>query len=265
MKDHQQPALSSVDSSKPETSPKRPTFGEAFRFWLKLGFISFGGPAGQIAIMHTELVEKKKWIEDSRFLHALNFCMLLPGPEAQQLATYIGWLLHRTWGGIIAGTLFVLPSVGVLWGLGYIYMAYGDVAWVASAFAGLKPAVLAVVAAAVLRIGKKALKNVVMWGLALLAFIAIFFFKSPFPAIIATAGLIGWMGSRIRRDLFVTSKEPGKNSESNSHVQDPPAVKAATLAQGSRYLPGALVDPGFFRRTDFGLESHGYPRRRVFQ
>ena len=120
-------------------------------------------------------------------------------------------------------------------------------------------------AAAVLRIGEKALKNVVMWGLALLAFIAIFFFKSPFPAIIAAAGLIGWMGSRIRRDLFVTSKEPGKNSESNSHVQDPPAVKAATLAQGSRYLPGALVDPGFFRRTDFGLESHGYPRRRVFQ
>ena len=159
---------------KPEPSataaePVHPTFKEALRFWFKLGFISFGGPAGQIAIMHTELVERKKWISEHRFLHALNFCMLLPGPEAQQLATYTGWLLHRTWGGIVAGALFVLPSVVVLWVLAYVYMVYGDVAWVAAAFAGLKPAVLAVVAAAVIRIGKKALKNQVMWGIAALA------------------------------------------------------------------------------------------------
>src|SRR5687767_13383939 len=150
---------------------KHPSFAEALRFWLKLGFISFGGPTGQIAIMHTELVEKKRWISEARFLHALNYCMLLPGPEAQQLATYVGWLLHKTWGGVVAGALFVIPSMFILWGLSFAYVSFGDVPWVAAIFSGLKPAVLAIVAAAVLRIGSKALKNEVMWAIATLAFV----------------------------------------------------------------------------------------------
>src|SRR5216117_2319660 len=173
--------------------PKRqvaPSFGTAFRFWLKLGFISFGGPTGQIAIMQTELVEKKRWISQSRFLHALNFCMLLPGPEAQQLAIYVGWLLHKTWGGIVAGAFFVIPSIFILWTLSFIYAAYGNVPWIAAIFYGLKPAVTAIVAVAVIRIGRKALKNEVMWTLAALAFIAIFFFHAPFPIIILIAGVI---------------------------------------------------------------------------
>src|SRR2546430_4809563 len=161
-----------------------PTFGEAFKFWLKLGFISFGGPTGQIAIMQTELVEKKKWISQSRFLHALNFCMLLPGPEAQQLAIYIGWLLHRTWGGIVAGSLFVIPSIFVLWALSYVYAAFGNVPSIAAIFYGLKPAIMAIVAVAVIRIGRKALRNEIMWMLAALAFVAIFFFHVAFPVII---------------------------------------------------------------------------------
>jgi len=181
----------------------RPTFAEAFRFWLKLGFISFGGPAGQIAIMHTELVERKRWISESRFLHALNYCMLLPGPEAQQLATYSGWLLHGTRGGLVAGTLFVLPAALLLWGLGLGYMLYGDVNWVRGMFDGLKPAVLAIVVAAVLRIGTRALKNPVMWTLAALAFVAFFFFNAPFPVIVLGAGSIGLVGGRWWRDHFL--------------------------------------------------------------
>ncbi|HYD83306.1 MAG TPA: chromate transporter, partial [Opitutus sp.] len=149
-----------------------PSFGEALRFWAKLGLISFGGPAGQIAIMHAELVEKKKWIGERRFLHALNFCMLLPGPEATQLAIYCGWLLHRTWGGIAAGVLFVLPAAVLLWGLSYVYVIYGDVPWIAAIFHGLKPAVAAIVAAAVLRIGRRALRNALMWAIAAMAFVA---------------------------------------------------------------------------------------------
>src|SRR5205809_1757247 len=153
-------------------SIRHPSFREAFRFWLKLGLISFGGPTGQIAIMQTELVEKKKWISQSRFLHALNFCMLLPGPEAQQLAVYIGWLLHKTWGGIVAGSLFVIPSIFVLWALSYIYAAFGNIPWIAAIFYGLKPAVMAIVAVGVIRIGRKALRNEIMWMLAAFAFIS---------------------------------------------------------------------------------------------
>src|SRR3989475_5727105 len=179
-----------------------PTFREAFRFWLKLGFVSFGGPSGQIAMMHAELVEKKKWIGEARFLHALNFCMLLPGPEAQQLAIYIGWLLHKTRGGIIAGTLFVIPSILILWALSYVYVAYGNIPWVAAIFYGLKPAVLAIVAAAVIRIGSKALKNAVMWSLALAAFVAIYFSRVPFPLIIISAGILGLIGSKILPQYF---------------------------------------------------------------
>src|SRR5213075_3273122 len=169
-------------SAAPMISPKSaPSFGEAFRFWVKLGFISFGGPTGQIAIMQTELVERKRWISQSRFLHALNYCMLLPGPEAQQLAIYIGWLLHKTAGGIVAGAFFVIPSIFVLWTLSFVYAAYGSVPWVAAIFYGLKPVVVAIVAAAVIRIGRKALKNELMWAIAVLAFVAIFFLKVPFP------------------------------------------------------------------------------------
>src|SRR5438128_8251560 len=179
-----------------------PSFAEAFRFWLKLGFISFGGPTGQIAIMQTELVEKKKWISQSRFLHALNFCMLLPGPEAIQLAIYIGWLLHKTRGGIVAGAFFVIPSIFILWALSYVYVAFGNIPWIAAIFYGLKPAVLAIVAAAVIRIGGKALKNAVMWSLALAAFVAIYFFRVPFPLIIISAGILGLVGSRILPQYF---------------------------------------------------------------
>src|SRR4030081_2195031 len=172
---------------------RAPSFGEAFRFWLKLGFISFGGPTGQIAIMQTELVEKKKWISQSRFLHALNFCMLLPGPEAIQLAIYTGWLLHKIRGGVVAGALFVIPSIFVLWTLSYIYAAFGNLPWIAAIFYGLKPAVTAIVLVAVIRIGRKALRNEAMWALAAVAFVAIYFFEVAFPAIVVGAGIIGFL------------------------------------------------------------------------
>src|SRR5882762_5375507 len=191
-----------TEVAEPAVVTSHPSFGEAFRFWLKLGFISFGGPTGQIAIMQTELVEKKHWISQARFLHALNYCMLLPGPEAQQLATYIGWLLHKTWGGIVAGAFFVIPSIFILWALSFVYAAYGNLPWIAAIFYGLKPAVMAIVAVAVIRIGQKALKNEVMWTLAALAFVAIFFFKIPFPLIILGAGLIGFLGGHVWKSKF---------------------------------------------------------------
>ena len=187
----------------PDTPPPAAVpFGEALRFWLKLGFISFGGPAGQIAIMHSELVERRRWISERRFLHALNFCMLLPGPEAQQLATYIGWLLHRTWGGIVAGALFVLPSLFILIGLSWVYLRYGDVPWVAGIFYGIKPAVTALVLHAAHRIGTRALKNRWMGGIAAAAFVAIFVFDTPFPAIVLAAALVGYLGARRAPWLF---------------------------------------------------------------
>ncbi len=182
--------------------PAAPTFGEAFRYWLKLGFISFGGPAGQIAIMHQELVERRRWISEARFLHALNFCMVLPGPEAQQLATYIGWLMHRTWGGIVAGGLFVLPSLFILIGLSWVYMAYGDVPAVAGVFYGIKPAVTALVLHAAWRIGSRTLKNRWLWGIAAAAFLAIFLFGAPFPLIVLVAGLVGHLGGRLSPATF---------------------------------------------------------------
>ena len=186
------------------TPAQRPavTRGEAFLFWLKLGFISFGGPAGQIAVMHQELVERRRWISERRFLHALNYCMVLPGPEAQQLATYIGWLMHRTWGGIVAGGLFVLPSLFILIGLSWIYMAYGGVPAVAGILYGIKPAVTAIVVFAAWRIGSRALRNAVLWCIAAAAFVAIFFFSVPFPAIVIAAGVVGYLGSRIAPGKF---------------------------------------------------------------
>ncbi len=183
--------------SPPEIAPPRVSFGEAFRFWLKLGFISFGGPAGQISIMHQELVERRRWLSERRFLHALNYCMVLPGPEAQQLATYIGWLMHRTWGGIVAGALFVLPSLVILIGLSWIYIAYGNTTLVAGLFYGIKPAVTAIVLQAAHRIGSRALKGAVPWGIAAAAFVAIFALNVPFPAIVVAAGIIGAVHGRI--------------------------------------------------------------------
>ncbi|HLB15043.1 MAG TPA: chromate efflux transporter [Burkholderiales bacterium] len=177
-------------------------FAEAVRFWLKLGFIGFGGPAGQIAIMHDELVERRRWISEARFLHALNYCMVLPGPEAQQLATYIGWLMHRTWGGIVAGALFVLPSLFVLIALSWIYLAYGEVPAIAGVLYGIKPAVTAIVAFAAYRIGSRALKNGVLWAIAVAAFVAIFALHAPFPAIVLAAGIAGVVGGRLAPDKF---------------------------------------------------------------
>src|SRR5438045_6864646 len=166
------------------------SFGEAFRVWLRVALLSFGGPAGQIAVMHRILVEEKNWISESRFLHALNYCMLLPGPEAQQLATYVGWLLHRTAGGIMAGGLFVLPGIIAIMGLSYIYAAFGKVGFVEALFFGLKAAVLAIVIQAVVRVGKRALRNHLMIALAAIAFVAIFLFNVPFPIIILTAVVV---------------------------------------------------------------------------
>ncbi len=181
-----------------------PTFGEAFRFWLKLGFISFGGPAGRIAIMHQELVERRSWISERRFLHALNYCMVLPGPEAQQLATYIGWLMHRTWGGIVAGALFVLPSLFILIALSWLYIAHGEQPLVAGLFYGIKPAVTAIVLHAAHRIGSRALKNGALWAIAAAAFVAIFALDLPFPLIVAAAALTGHFGGRIAPARFTT-------------------------------------------------------------
>ena len=212
----------------PSRRQEPPSFSEALRFWVKLGFISFGGPTGQIAIMQTELVEKKKWISQSRFLHALNFCMLLPGPEAQQLAIYIGWLLHKIRGGIVAGAFFVIPSIFVLWTLSYIYAAFGNVPWIAAIFYGLKPAVTAIVLVAVIRIGRKALKNAAMWALAALAFVAIYFFKVPFPAIVFGAGVIGFAGGILWKSEFEIVDDGGaQTSESviSDEQESPPHAK----------------------------------------
>ena len=184
------------------TRISHPTIAEAFWVWLRVAALSFGGPAGQIAVMHRILVDEKRWVSENRFLHALNYCMLLPGPEAQQLATYIGWLLHRTLGGIMAGGLFIVPGILAIMGLSYIYAAYGNVGVVSALFFGLKAAVLAVVLQAVVRVGSKALKNRVMIALAALAFVAIFFFAVPFPIIVFGAGLIGYLGGRAGRREF---------------------------------------------------------------
>ena len=188
-------------------------FGEALKFWLKLGFISFGGPAGQIAIMHRELVEQRRWISERRFLHALNYCMLLPGPEAQQLATYIGWLMHRTRGGIAAGALFVLPSLLILIGLSWVYLAFGDVEWVAGVFYGIKPAVAAIVLHAVWRIGSRTLKDPARvplpWAVALGSFAAVAWLKVPFPWVVLAAALAGAVGGRFAPAQFAIGGSHG--------------------------------------------------------
>jgi chromate transporter len=201
----------SVDIKLP---PNPVSFMEALRFWAKLGFISFGGPAGQIAIMHQELVEQRRWISERRFLHALNYCMLLPGPEAQQLATYIGWLMHRSWGGIAAGLLFILPSLFLLILLSWIYLRFGEVPLVSALLYGIKPAVTAIVLFAAYRIGSRALKNWLMWLLAALSFVAIFAFHAPFPVIVLIAALLGTLGGRIAPNLFKLGGGHGASQQS---------------------------------------------------
>ncbi len=191
--------------SQTSNQPPAPVgFSEAFRYWLKLGFISFGGPTGQIAIMHQDLVERKRWISEQRFLHALNYCMVLPGPEATQLATYIGWMMHRTWGGVVAGSLFVLPSLLILIVLTWIYLVFGNAPLVSGLFYGIKPAVTAIVLFAAWRIGSRALKNAVLWTMSLAAFVAIFVFDVPFPWIVLGAGVIGYLGGRVAPTKFAT-------------------------------------------------------------
>ncbi len=186
---------------------------EAFLYWLKLGFISFGGPAGQISMMHQELVEKRRWISEHRFLHALNYTMVLPGPEAQQLATYIGWLMHGSWGGIVAGSLFVLPSLFILAVLTWVYLAFGNLPLVAGIFYGIKPAVTAIVLFAAYRIGSRALKNNILWFMAGTAFVAIFWLKVPFPYIVIGAGIVGYIGGRVLPDKFRTGGGHGSSNK----------------------------------------------------
>lgn len=200
----------------PETSllPEPVSFKEALRFWLKLGFISFGGPAGQISIMHQELVENRRWISEKRFLHALNYCMLLPGPEAQQLATYIGWLMHRTRGGIIAGALFVLPSLFILVALSWLYIAFGEMPLVAGLFYGIKPAVTAIVVQAAHRIGSRALKNSWLWVIAAASFVAIFMFNAPFPLIVLVAAAVGFIGGKLSPEKFASGGHGGATQKS---------------------------------------------------
>ena len=196
--------INHTNAQPSDPAPTRVSFREAFVFWLKLGFLSFGGPAGQIALMHQELVERKRWISERRFLHALNYCMVLPGPEAQQLATYIGWMLHKTKGGIVAGALFVLPSLAILIALSWIYIAFGQTPLVAGLFYGIKPAVTAIVAQAAHRIGSRALKNSTLWAIATASFVAIFALDLPFPLIVLGAAFIGYLGGRLSPATFKT-------------------------------------------------------------
>ncbi|RYF41759.1 MAG: chromate efflux transporter [Comamonadaceae bacterium] len=224
-------------------------FGEALKFWLKLGFISFGGPAGQIAIMHRELVEQRRWISERRFLHALNYCMLLPGPEAQQLAIYIGWLMHRTWGGIVAGVLFVLPSLFILIGLSWVYLAFGHVDWVAGLFYGIKPAVAAIVLQAVWRIGGRTLRSPaqvpLLWAIVVASFVAIAVLEIPFPWVVLAAAIAGVLGGKWAPAQFATGGGHGAVQKSYgpalidddtptpSHARFSKARLAAVLAVGA--------------------------------
>jgi len=227
--------MSDDDAQEP---PRAPTRAEAFRFWWKLGWISFGGPAGQIAIMHRELVDARRWISERRFLHALNYCMLLPGPEATQLAVYLGWLMHRTWGGVVAGVLFVLPSLGVLIALSWIYLRYGSVPAIAGALDGVKPVVVAIVLHAAWRIGRRTLRHPALWAIALAAFVALQVFGVPFPAIVVGAALAGIALARVVPQAFAAS---------DTHAPRDVAHVAAVVdddtptPEHARYSPRRLV------------------------
>ncbi|MGZ8598171.1 MAG: chromate efflux transporter [Actinomycetota bacterium] len=210
------------------------SFREAARFWTKLGFINFGGPAGQIALMHEEIVDQRKWVSNGRFLHALNFCMLLPGPEAQQLAIYLGWLLHRVKGGLVAGIMFVLPSVFVMFGLSWLFAVHGDVTWVSAIFSGLAPAVIAIVVAATIRIGTKALANGLMLAVAIAAFVGIFVLHVPFPLIVLGAVLIGFAGGAMRPDLFDVGVAHELEEQERIAIRDDAPRAAHTLPSRAR-------------------------------
>ncbi|MES2089924.1 MAG: chromate efflux transporter [Pseudomonadota bacterium] len=230
------------------TAPEAPSFWDAFVYWLKLGFISFGGPAGQIAIMHEDLVERKRWISEKRYLHALNYCMVLPGPEAQQLATYIGWLMHRTWGGLVAGGLFVLPSLIILIILSWVYMAYGHIPAVAGVLYGIKPAVTAIVVSAAYRIGSRALKNGFLWGIAVAAFVAIFALNLPFPFIVLAAGVAGYLGGRFAPDKFAVGggHGPAGQSAGPAVIDDTTPTPAHALFTWARFARVMLVFLGLW-------------------
>jgi chromate transporter len=219
------------------------SFWQALGFWFKLGFLSFGGPAGQIALMHQELVVKRRWISEKRFLHALNYCMVLPGPEAQQLATYLGWLMHRTRGGLVAGVLFVLPSLFLLITLSWIYIAYGEVPIVAGLFYGIKPAVTAIVVQAAYRIGSRALKNKLLWAIAAASFVAIFMLELPFPLIVLSAAVIGIVGGHYKPELFSTaaSHAQAKQSQGEALIDDNTPTPAHALFKWTRLLQVLLV------------------------
>lgn len=227
----------------PRSRPEPVGLRQAFRFWLRLGFISFGGPAGQIAIMHQELVERQRWLSEKRFLHALNYCMLLPGPEAQQLATYIGWLMHRNIGGIIAGGLFVLPSLLILIGLSWLYLAYGHVTAVAGALYGIKPAVTAIVIFAAYRIGARALKNWLLWAMAALAFLAIFALNTPFPLIVLMAAILGGLGGKWLPEKFALGGGHGsaKHGYGPALIDDDTPTPSHALFSGARLAKIGIV------------------------
>lgn len=237
--------MTQIDTSRPsavDTGNRFPTIGEAFRVWAKIGLLSFGGPAGQIALMHRILVEEKRWLGERRFLHALNFCMLLPGPEAQQLAVYIGWLMNRTLGGVIAGVLFVLPGLVAIMVLSWIYALYGNVGVVAALFFGLKPAVLAIVVHAVMRIGSRALRNGPMIAVAAASFVGIFFFDVPFPIIVLGAGLLGYIAARMGSGAFVAGG--GHGTASGTIVEDADTVLGAEIPDHARVNAGWAVRVG---------------------
>jgi chromate transporter len=213
-----------------EQAPKTPAFRQALLVWVKIGLLSFGGPAGQIALMHRELVEKRGWLDEKRFLHALNYCMLLPGPEAQQLAVYTGWLLHKTRGGIVAGALFVIPGALLMWAISYVYVFHGKLPWLEAVFYGLKAAVMAVVVSAVLRIGKKVLKHPAMWAIAAASLVAILVFKAPFPLIVLTALLIGLVMGRKQ-----SGSDDEKAPEADASTSAAPTL-AGTLIKSAVWL-----------------------------
>jgi chromate transporter len=218
-------------------APTKPSFNQALKFWAKLGFISFGGPVGQIAIMHEYLVVKMKWISDKKFMHALSYCMLLPGPEAQQLSIYTGWLLHGTWGGIVAGVLFVLPSMFILLALSIIYVTYGNIPIIHAMFDGLKPAVIAIIASALIKISKKSLTGTLQILIALSSFIALFFFNIPFPLIIIGAIVIGFIVQKVRKEDNASSKKDlGQIEEEKSYYLNTTSVLPHTKFKVSRAI-----------------------------
>ena len=233
------------------------SFAEALRFWFKLGFVSFGGPAGQIAILHRELVERKRWISEKRFLHALNYCMVLPGPEAQQLATYIGWLMHGTWGGIVAGGLFVLPSLFILIGLSWIYIEFGSVPVVAGVLYGIKPAVTAIVLFAAWRIGGRTLKSAALIVIALLAFVAIFFLNVPFPAIVLAAAAVGAIGGKWRPEQFSASGHAQANTpDTEAIIDDDTPTPPHAKFKWSRFVACSLTGAAMWLAAMTVLASH---------